>query len=130
MLVARRRLNIAARGVLNIAARDESRCHAQSTATFPAVKGVDSSGAQLHLFYEVRMSKKRELIPFTPCIRRSASGSNLLDGAGFSVDPLHRSAVMEWSVRFSAAQTTQSSRWMDFFTAQELLHPDIARERM
>jgi hypothetical protein len=76
------------------------------------------------------MSKKRELIPFSPCIRRSDSGKNLLDGVGFGVDHSHRNSVMEWSVRFSAAQTTQASRWMDFFTAQEHLHPDVARQRM
>jgi hypothetical protein len=80
--------------------------------------------------YEDQMLKKRELIPFAPCIRRSASGNNLLDGVGFGVDQLHRNLVMEWSVRFSAAQTTQSSRWMEFFSAQEHLHPDLARQRM
>ena len=76
------------------------------------------------------MSKKRELIPFAPCIRRSPSGNHLLDGVGFAVDPLHRNSVMEWSVRFSAAQTTQASRWIDFFASQEHLHPDVARQRM
>jgi hypothetical protein len=81
-------------------------------------------------FYEDQMLKKRELIPFAPCIRRSASGNNLLDGVGFGVDQLHRNLVMEWSVRFSAAQTTQSSRWMEFFSAQEHLHPGLARQRM
>jgi hypothetical protein len=76
------------------------------------------------------MSKKRELIPFSPCIHRSASGNELLDGVGFAVDQLHCNLVTEWSVRFSAAQTTQASRWIDFFSAQEHLHPEVARQRM
>jgi hypothetical protein len=76
------------------------------------------------------MSKKRELIPFSPCIRRSPSGNKILDGVGFAVDHLLCNSVTEWSVRFSAAQTTQASRWTEFFAAQEHLSPDVARQRM
>jgi hypothetical protein len=100
-----------------------------STQANRVITSGERSSGSAQLLHE-EMSKKRELIPFSPCIRRSASGNNLLDGAGFSVDPSHRNAVMEWSVRFSAAQTTQASRWMDFFSAQEHLHPDVARQRM
>jgi len=89
-----------------------------------------AKGSKSILVHGITMSKKRELIPFSPCIRRSPSGNHLLDGVGFAVDPLHRNSVMEWSVRFSAAQTTQASRWIDFFASQEHLHPDVARQRM